>query len=301
MNKVTVCICTYKRPLMLADCIRSIQDQSLRADEIVVIDNDARGSAWNVVRDFVGVRYEVEPKRGIAAARNRALAVVKTEWIAFIDDDEVAAPNWLENLMRPEYLNTPVLQGFQQFVYPRPLPFWSTAKSKRVRPSDEGMPRKTAVTNNVRFSMELVRAGLRFDESIGLMGGEDIDFFSRARAAGFRIKFTNLAVTYEVVHRERVTFRHQIYRSYWCAVSDIRMYRATRGTAWAWSRKAHTVLFQAVFGAVELAASPLFAVAGVTMFKRRALAGGKKIGKAFGRAAGLLGWMPTPYAKVVGY
>jgi succinoglycan biosynthesis protein ExoM len=236
---------------MLSACLRSLQQQTLAATEIVVIDNDPLGGAWRVVRDFIGMRYEHEPKRGIAAARNKALASVKTNWIAFIDDDEVAAPDWLENLMRPEYLNTPVLQGRQELVYPQRVPFWCIATPRRIRPADEGMPRKTAVTNNVRFSTELVRAGLRFDESIGLMGGEDIDFFSLAYADGFDIRFTNLAITYETVHPERITYRHQVYRSFWCAASDIRMYRATRGALWVWSRKWHTILTQTVFGVVE--------------------------------------------------
>lgn len=311
ITRVAVCVCTYKRPEMLFHCLESLKQQIVHTgiySHIVVVDNDSDGSAASIVADALKssplpIRYTQCHERGIARARNTAidLAVwIGADWIAFIDDDEVADSDWLANLMAPEYLSTPILQGFQDFVYPDRVPFWAIAKPKRAKPEDEGAPRRTAVTNNVRFSADLIHSGLRFDESLGLMGGEDIDFFGRAAKAGFAIQKTNRAITRETVHIERLTYAAQVYRQYWHAASDMKMYRVLRGTWWVATRKAHTVLTGAAFGAVELIVSPLFLLAGVTMFKRRALAGGKKLGKAAGRAAGMLGIMPKPYSKIVG-
>lgn len=311
IHRVAICVCTYKRPVMLAACLRSLIDQIVpdHVDaEIVVVDNDIDGTAWSVVYRIIGtttfpIRYTIQTRRGIASARNTAIefaADQNFDWIAFIDDDEVADPDWLANLMATEYLDAPVLQGFQDFVYPDRIPFWTIAKPKRAKPEDEGAVRRTAVTNNVRFSADIVLAGLRFDESIGLMGGEDIDFFGRVAKAGFAIRQTNRAITRETVHPERLTYAAQVYRQYWYAASDMNMYRGLRGTRWLVTRKVHTVLTGAAFGVAELIISPFFLPFGIAMFKRRALAGGKKIGKAAGRAAGMIGIMPQPYRNVVG-
>ena len=42
--------------------------------------------------------YLVEPRPGLARARNRALSAVRTDLVAWIDDDEVADPDWVRRL-----------------------------------------------------------------------------------------------------------------------------------------------------------------------------------------------------------
>ena len=65
--------------------------------------------------------------------------------------------------------------------------------------------------------------------------------------------------------------------------------------------KAHTVPWTIVIGAVEIVTSPVFILTGIRRFKKRALAGGKKIAKGLGRAAAAIGYLPQPYAKTVGH
>ena len=65
----------------------------------------------------------------------------------------------------------PVLRGRRVFVYPDPVPFWLRRKDRELLP--EGRVANLVSTCNVRFSADLLRAGLRFDESLGLCGGED--------------------------------------------------------------------------------------------------------------------------------
>src|SRR5207253_3651446 len=73
--------------------------------EILIIDN----GSTDRTRDLVAavqiednrIRYVVEPKAGIAHARNRGLHEARGEYLAFIDDDAWAERNWLENLFAP--------------------------------------------------------------------------------------------------------------------------------------------------------------------------------------------------------
>jgi succinoglycan biosynthesis protein ExoM len=309
--RVAICVCTCNRPRMLERCLRSLSEQLVPAGlqvSVIIIDNDPAGSARNEATAYANaapfdVRYEREPKRGIATARNAAIdAAIATgaDWIAFIDDDEWATPDWIANLMAPDYRDTPVLAGPVLPVYPDIAPFWCLNTPKALKPAEEGKRVKTAISGNVRFSAEIVKAGIRFNERLKLMGGEDQEFFSAAHKAGFAIRKTLRAIAYETAHPERLTYRGQVKRAYWCAASDMRRDAVLRGWPWAISRKAHTVPSNIVFGAFEILASPLFLIGGRLAFKKRAVAGGKKIAKGVGRAAGMFGAMPQPYRVIVG-
>src|SRR5438132_450140 len=112
-SSVAVAVVTYRRASQLTrllDSIAQLERPPGGEDEptvVVVIDNDADGSAEATVDMFrsasgnrVEVRYAVEATPGIAAARNAAIALACDRGaIAFIDDDEVPAPNWLSELL----------------------------------------------------------------------------------------------------------------------------------------------------------------------------------------------------------
>ena len=298
---------------MLERCLQSLGEQLPPSDvrlSIIIVDNDPAGGALNVVTDYVraalfDVRYIHEPRRGIAIARNAALDAsmgAGADWIAFIDDDEWAEPDWIAGLMAPEYRNTPLLLGAIIHESPDRAPFWLTGRRHAGGVKGiEGELRKTGTTGNVRLSAELIRAGFRFDEGLGFMGGEDNEMFTRARKAGFAIRRTLKAIVTEAAHPERATYMAQMYRAYWCAASDMRRTAIDKGWPGAILRKLHTVPLNIAFGVLEIAASPLYSIFGVDAFKRRALAGGKKIAKGFGRAIAILGLMPQPYRVIVGH
>ena len=309
VERVAICVCTCQRQKMLGFCLRSLNRLRVPEDVevyVIVIDNDPDCSACEAAAFSTSASphpslYLREPRRGISFARNAALDAAHAmgmDWIAFIDDDEVADPDWIAALMAPEYRHVPVLMGRQILIYPDPRPFWSVEREKREQP--QGRQLKTAYTNNVRFSIALVEAGLRFNEGLGLMGGEDNEFFSAARQAGFEIRQTQRAITYETVHPERLTYRAQAGRAYWCAASDLRRTVVERGRVRAALAKGHTVPLNLIIGMAEILVSPLFVVAGARAFKRQALCGGKKIAKGMGRAAAALGYLPEPYRRVVG-
>lgn len=242
------------------------------------------------------------PVRGIAHARNAALnaaLAAGAAWIAFIDDDETAEPDWLAALMAPVYRSVPILAGRQEMVMPEPRPFWAIPRRRPMK-LREGQPLPCAYGNNVRFSMALQKHGLRFDATLGLMGGEDQQFFAAAKDAGFEIRWTGQAITHETMHRERLTYRAQIYRAYWYAASDMRTHRHSKSWIWVFARKLHTIPANVGFGAVELLLSPLFLLKGLEGFKRRALGGGKKIAKGAGRLMAMIGVLPQPYKHIVG-
>src|SRR4030095_15737806 len=103
---ISVCICTYKRPQLLAQLLGALDVQRTEdrfTYSVVVADNDHGESARPVVGEFAGrasitVSYCVEPRQNIALARNRAVDNASGDFIAFIDDDEEPVADWLLHL-----------------------------------------------------------------------------------------------------------------------------------------------------------------------------------------------------------
>lgn len=102
---LSIVVCTYKRPTLLAACLASCLRQAAAPGdfEIVVVDNDADGSARPVVDGLepagVAIRYVREPEANIAHARNRGVVEARGRAIAFIDDDFIVPAGWLGHVL----------------------------------------------------------------------------------------------------------------------------------------------------------------------------------------------------------
>ncbi|ANF58931.1 glycosyltransferase family 2 protein [Halotalea alkalilenta] len=94
---VSVIIPTHGRARYIEDALRSVLAQTYPKLEIVVVDDNGRGSeaqqeiqALLAGPEYDGVVYLVnEANGGVAAARNRGALAAKGEWLAFLDDDDV--------------------------------------------------------------------------------------------------------------------------------------------------------------------------------------------------------------------
>ena len=102
---VSVCICTYQRR-SVEQTIDSVllQEPSGPTFEIVVVDDDPVGFAREIVEakaraSTIPIRYVRSGASNIAFCRNTCLAEARGDWIAFIDDDEIAAPDWIAELL----------------------------------------------------------------------------------------------------------------------------------------------------------------------------------------------------------
>jgi succinoglycan biosynthesis protein ExoM len=295
-ERVAVCVCTCKRPLMLRKCLDSLGSQLVPEHVkplIIVVDNEDAPNNQSVVELFdktspYPVYYEHEPVRGIDRVRNKTLEVAQqlgVGWIAFIDDDAEADEDWLANLMSPEYLSTPVLVGNVQYRVTQANE--DSDAPKQAKRKQEGELLTNGRTGNVRFSISLVEAGLKFDEALNLTGGEDVRFFKDAQKLGFETRYTGKAIVNESVHPSRQNLRFQTYRHFaHCAAQASHKIRDGKRASVAMSLAKLLVVY------------PPLAL--VEMSIGRRLKGAKRLARIAGIAAALRGRLPTPYLTIHG-
>jgi succinoglycan biosynthesis protein ExoM len=238
---ISVCICTLHRQ-SLEQTLDSIKRQVLCDDasaEIVIIDNDAAGSAESIVnrmeRDIpYPVRYEIEPRRGLSFARNCALESARGDWLALIDDDEVAESNWVVELLncaRRYSADAVVGRVWPRFqAQPPPWIARSPVFEYRLPPTGTKVGEE-ALTGNVLLRAEfLATSGIRFDPAFNEIGSEDSEFFQRALTFGAVIVSAREAVVYELVPPERTTSSYQVQRSLSVGETNARVKHQYGGT-----------------------------------------------------------------------
>jgi succinoglycan biosynthesis protein ExoM len=209
-----VCICTFKRPHVQKTVLSVLAQRGLPGVvvEILVCDDDPAGSAWPVVEPLQRaephvVRYLLSGSANVARARNLCLESARGEWIAFIDDDEIADPGWLRGLLDVQQgTGADVVKGRVSAVYPPGAEAWIAAADPFTRDyGEDGAVLTKAATGNVLIRRTIVeKAGLTFDEGYGKTGGEDVDFFRRLAGLDVRMVSARRAVVHEIVPPERV-------------------------------------------------------------------------------------------------
>jgi glycosyltransferase involved in cell wall biosynthesis len=211
---IDVCICTYKRPLLLNRLLQELAVQYTNHQftySIVVADNDQLQSAKSVVDEFraissIPVKYCVEPRQNIALARNKAVENSIGDFIAFIDDDEFPAERWLLNLFeacnkyRADGALGPVKRHFEEEP-----PTWlvkgnfyerATYRTGLIIDWSKGR------TNNTLVKRRIIPPGSQpFRPEFRT--GEDQDFFMRMIKDGHQFVWCNEAEVYETIPRIR--------------------------------------------------------------------------------------------------
>jgi glycosyltransferase involved in cell wall biosynthesis len=97
---VTVLLCTKNRSEWLVRCLRSLQELDFDRFDVLVVDNGSSQFEVPALTTRFPIRYFRQPVAGISYARNSVLPYCSGEFIALIDDDAVAHPNWLKAALK---------------------------------------------------------------------------------------------------------------------------------------------------------------------------------------------------------
>jgi succinoglycan biosynthesis protein ExoM len=216
---IAICVTTCFRPEGLRRLLESLAAlqfiKNVPPDiRIVIVDNDAAGSARRVCDDVrashgIALEYEIEARRGIPIARNHAVDMAKqqrVDFIAILDDDEVADVHWLDELMaaqvefEADVLTGPVLPYFMGATDRWLQRFFERANLANGQ--DLRHNYNYVYTSNLLARAELFR-DLRFDERFALSGAEDTHLFMQMFEKGYRAVWAENAVVTEWLPESR--------------------------------------------------------------------------------------------------
>lgn len=224
---VAVLIPTMRRPESLERALRSVFAQTGVADrlsEIIIVDNDPKASAQAVVN---GLRndspcpliYCHEPRPGVATARNAGLGRTTAPLIAFLDDDEAAAPDWLAHLLAAQdRLGADVVFGPIHGRVPEGTG-WAAAYLERFF-GREGSSETRLIDhaygcgNSLMVRATALPGALPFDPSADRSGGEDDALFQALEARGGRFGWAGDAWVEEFAPPHRATMGYALTRAF---------------------------------------------------------------------------------------
>jgi len=126
---LSIIICSYNRASYISDALTSLYNQSSELDnfEVIIVDNNSTDNTkevyaiWRQSNTNGQFSFISETKQGASFARNTGAAIAKGEWVCFMDDDAVATPNYVENILK-HIQNKPDAVGFGGRIIPKYIP-----------------------------------------------------------------------------------------------------------------------------------------------------------------------------------
>ncbi len=102
---ISAIICTHNRSELVIKALRSLQKQSINIlkYEVIIVDNASTDNTAEIITEnfsnIKNFKYVCEPKIGLSNARNTGIKNSNGKYVAFLDDDAVASPVWLESII----------------------------------------------------------------------------------------------------------------------------------------------------------------------------------------------------------
>ena len=86
--RISVIIPTYNRANFIVKAIESIMNQTVKVNEIIVIDDGSTDNTQELLKDY-NIIYKYQKNSGVSKARNLGIKLSKNEWITFLDSDDI--------------------------------------------------------------------------------------------------------------------------------------------------------------------------------------------------------------------
>jgi succinoglycan biosynthesis protein ExoM len=222
---ITVIIPTFHRPAGAMAAVRSVFEQiGAPSFEVLLVDNDSGRScepiALHLEREAnVPFRYEVEPAAGVANARNTAVSLAKGQFIAFLDDDEVAKPNWLKDLMDVQVqTKADVVFGPIEARLPdgaaQPRSYFQLFFSRSLEGPSRLIDKPYGCGNSLLKRDTVLKGPTPFNPSTNETGGEDDLLWHDVSAQGGTFAWAKDAWVYEDVPESRASWDYLTKRAF---------------------------------------------------------------------------------------
>ncbi len=96
-HTISVVIPSYNRCDFLSKAIESVLTQTLKPEEIIIVDDGSTdGTRDMVLARYPQIYYQYQSNKGVSTARNCGILKANGDWIAFLDSDDTWHPKKLE-------------------------------------------------------------------------------------------------------------------------------------------------------------------------------------------------------------
>ena len=215
--RVSVAIPCYNGATYLAQTIESLLVQSYPADEILVIDDGSTDGSAEIIRRYPVRLVQHEQNKGLAAARNTAIATTTGDVLAFIDVDAFADPDWLKVLLGG--YDDPQVGGVGgQGVESNIRSLADRWRQVHANQSYGNVPKDVEYLYGLCMSFRLsaLRGVGGFNVAFRT-NGEDVDIGLRLNARGFRLRYLPDAKVYHQRTDDELSLRHTMEA--WCVAA----------------------------------------------------------------------------------
>jgi glycosyltransferase involved in cell wall biosynthesis len=230
-----VVVCTYNRAADLDRVLAALacQEPTENVDwSVLVVDNASTDTtaevveAWRVRGGLPRLRRVLETEQGLSAARLRGVQETTAEWIAFVDDDNLLAPDWIRALGRA-IAARPHAGGFGGRVvidWGREPPRYFRSFGWCFAEQDYGAAER-ALESLVGAGMVLRRQALLASgwtegpllaDRVGtrLVSGGDVEITQRVLGSGYELWYAPECILRHRIPPERITRRYLIRVAY---------------------------------------------------------------------------------------
>jgi glycosyltransferase involved in cell wall biosynthesis len=245
-------ICTYQRPSLLKRCLESILANNYGHYEVIIVgqgsDQTTKGIAEDFSRHYQAVQYVHSETVGLCPARNLGCLHAKGEIIAYIDDDAIASPQWIEGyaeIFQHVHPGPGMVGGRIEPLWETPKPNWYPAEREfllglynigdevRLFPEPDlpvganfAMPRRVIV--GVGGFDERVGSSIRKKHTMTMITGDDSLMALRVKDAGYPIYYQPKSMVYHRINSTKLTKKYFLRRHYWEGVTHVTV-EACRG------------------------------------------------------------------------
>ena len=195
--EISVIIPVHNDALHLGEAIESVLAQTTVPATIIVVDDGSEDETSQVAARFGGsIRYVHQAHRGAAEARNTGTRYVESEYLAFLDSDDIWMPRKLERQLtelRSCERPTMIFGHFGQFASPE------LASDEVASLEFDLSPMRGIIASALFMRTRDFRVVGPFDPELRM--GEFIEWYARARDEGIAIRVLPEVVFHRRIHR----------------------------------------------------------------------------------------------------
>lgn len=210
---VSVVIAVYNRKNFITKCLESVLNQKFSDFEVIVIDDGSTDGTKDILASYssqITLHFH-NYNKGVSQARNQGILLSQGQFIAMIDSDCIADPNWLQELIKPFEQDDDIMIVGGQVKDIMSSNYWQMVNN--------GF--NTFVSHSNGYVQQVIGCNLAirqkfavqhlYDQCLRFAAGDDTELCWRCQELGFNVFYTHQAI---VSHYHRNSFMQSLVQQF---------------------------------------------------------------------------------------